>query len=309
MKGEIPSEEAMKLLEAQQVFLSRCHSQNLSELTIDWYTRKLKMLSVFLTEKSVCDIESVSAIHIREYLSLLRQNRQSSETVFRTWGALKCFFNFLHLDNICKDNPMVRVEKPRRVKSIITPMSILQIHTLLAQPNTKVIEELRDKVLMLLMADSGLRLSEAISLRIDKIFWKDGLVTVMGKGRKERVIPIGETTKRIMGEYAAVRKPNESPYFFLTRRGYSMKNRYVQVAMKKYGKMAGITGVRVSPHTLRHSFAIMYILNGGDAFSLQNILGHSTLDMVRNYVNLAQNDVTTQYRKFSPIDHAPVATV
>ena len=112
-----------------------------------------------------------------------------------------------------------------------------------------------------------------------------------------------------MSEYANARKQNKTQYFFLTRRGHRLKNRYVQVAIKKYSKMTGITGVRVSPHTLRHTFAIQYIKNGGDAFSLQSILGHATLEMVRAYVNLAKNDVTIQHRKFSPIDYIPSASV
>jgi len=200
---------------------------------------------------------------------------------------------------------MDRVEKPRRERHIIQPLNMAQVHTLLKMPPLKTPQGVRDRALMLLMVDSGLRLSEAISLKTEKIYWEDGLVTVMGKGRKERVVPIGGTTKAALQEYARVRKAIDVPYFFLSRRGYQMKNRYVQVAMRRYGRTAGISGVRVSPHTLRHTFAIQYIKNGGDAFSLQSILGHSTLDMVRNYVNLAQQDVTIQHRKFSPVDFVP----
>jgi integrase/recombinase XerD len=293
----------MTFAEAQKSFLSRCYSQNLSELTIDWYARKLKLLGRVLAEKGVVDIESVTAIHVREYLAILRQSRQSMETIFRTWGALKCYFRFLHLENVIKINIMDRVERPRRERHIIQPLSMPQVHALLKMPTSTEVRGVRDRALMLLMVDSGLRLSEAISLRTDRIHWDDSQVTVMGKGRKERVIPIGETTRAALADYARLRKKSDLPCFFLSRRSHPMKNRYVQVAMRKYGREAAITGVRVSPHTLRHTFAIQYIKNGGDVFSLQAILGHSTLDMVRNYVNLAQRDVSTQHRKFSPIDY------
>ncbi|OGR74248.1 MAG: hypothetical protein A2089_03670 [Elusimicrobia bacterium GWD2_63_28] len=299
----------MKLTDAQQAFLSRCYSQNLSELTIDWYSRKLKLLGEFLAASSVVTIEAVTPIHIREYLSLQRQNRQSTETIFRTWGAFKCYFRFLRMEKIVRKNIMDRVEKPRRERHIIQPMNMAQVHSLLKATSAKTAQGTRDRALMLLMVDSGLRLSEAISLKTEKIYWDDGIVTVMGKGRKERVVPIGETTKVALQEYARVRKDLKVPHFFLSRRGYQMKNRYVQVAMRKYGKAAGITGVRVSPHTLRHTFAIQYIKNGGDAFSLQKILGHATLDMVRIYVNLAQQEVVIQHRKFSPVDYVPPPTV
>lgn len=298
----------MKLTDAQQAFLSRCFSQNLSELTIDWYSRKLKLLSGFLASKGIVHTDAISPIHIREYLALQRQNRQSTETIFRTWGAFKCYFRFLHMEKIVKKNIMDRVEKPRRERHIIQPLNMGQVHALLKAPSTKSAQGIRDRSLMLLMVDSGLRLSEAISLKTEKIYWDDDVVTVMGKGRKERVVPIGDTTKAALRDYEQVRKDIKVPYFFLSRRGYQMKNRYVQVAMRKYGKAAGITGVRVSPHTLRHTFAIQYIKNGGDAFSLQKILGHATLDMVRNYVNLAQQDVLVQHRKFSPVDYVPPPT-
>ncbi len=292
----------MKISDAQKAFYSRCFAQNLSMLTMDWYTRRLKLFAQFLTPKNIDEIGAVTPVHIREYFSFLRQKGQSPETTFRTWGALRCFFHFLHMENIIGENPMERIEKPLRERRIIQPMNMAQVRALIAQPDIKTPQGLRNRALMLLMADSGLRLSEAIYLKTDKIDWKDCLVTIMGKGRKERSVPIGETTKSAMAAYARVRQRTDLPFFFLSRGGRPMNNRYVQVAMRKYGGKAGITGVRVSPHTLRHTFAIEYVKNGGDVFSLQAILGHSTLEMVMNYVHLASHDIMIQHRKFSPID-------
>jgi len=299
----------MKLTDAKQAFLSRCYSQNLSELTIEWYARRLKLFLRFLAEKSIDDVGAVTAILIRDYLGSQRQKGIGSETIYRDWGAMKCFFRFIHREKVITENPMDRVEQPRREKHIIKPMNMEQVRELLSKPDLRTVEGKRDKALMLLMVDSGLRVSEAISVQIDRIDWTGPSVTVMGKGRKERTIPLGNSTAEAMREYEKARKKSDKPLFFLSRRGHAMNNRYVQVAMRKYGKMTSITGIRISPHTLRHTFATQYIKNGGDVFSLQNIIGHSRLDMVRIYVNLAQSDVATQHRKFSPIDYTTPAVI
>jgi len=259
-------------------------------------------LAKFLAEKKTDDIGMVTPAHIREYLTILRQQGLSPETIFRAWGALKCYFHFLHMETSINEDPMARIEKPKREKRIIQPMTMPQVRALVAQLDLKKFEGLRDRALMLLMVDSGLRLAEVISLKTTRIDWKDCIVTFMGKGGKERSVPIGETTKLAMAAYARVQPKTAFPHFFLSHRGRPMINRYVQAAMRRYGKKAAITGVRVSPHTLRHTFAIQYVKNGGDVFSLQAMLGHSTLEMVRNYVNFAAADIMTAHRKFSPID-------
>jgi integrase/recombinase XerD len=147
-----------------------------------------------------------------------------------------------------------------------------------------------------------MRVSELTNLKIEDIDWTENMFLIMGKGRKERIVPFSSRLKRVLWKYLNKRSYIENDYLFLDIYGEKMTRHAVQQMTSKYGKKAKITKVRVSPHTFRHTFSKMWILNGGDIFSLQKILGHTTMDMVRNYVNLASSDVQIQHKKFSPLD-------
>ena len=198
---------------------------------------------------------------------------------------------------------MERVERPRRERVLIRPFSPEQAARLIAAPDTSVVYGLRDRAMMMLMLDSGLRISELLSLDSGRVDWLNCGVTVMGKGRKERRVPFSAKTGQALLEYAQARSKGQvkSGEFFLGKTGKPMCRSKARKLLLRYGRAAGIEGVRISPHTLRHTFAVLYIRNGGDSFSLQEILGHSTLEMTRRYVHLASRDVAEQHKKFSPV--------
>lgn len=290
---------------AYEQFRLRCDSKNLSAGSLAWYRQILGGFERFLVQRfEILDMESVAAGHIRAYLSWLKGRGLSSETVHRTFGGLRCFFKFLAREGILKTNPMELVERPRRERHLIQPLSAEQVRALVAQPLPRTLIGLRDRLLMLLMLDSGLRLSESLTLKLRDVDLKVGTALVLGKGRKERRVPFAGTTRQALEAYlqARWRIRTTSEVLIVSRSGRPLTSRHVQLSMRRYGRLAGIEGVRVSPHTLRHTCATQYIRNGGDPFSLQAILGHSTLEMVRNYVNLANRDVYEQHRKFSPMD-------
>lgn len=285
---------------AQEAFLLRCRAQNLSPLTIEWYKGILKPLGRFLAAYGIDKPENATPTLLRSHLDHLKANGHCSGTLFRTYGALRCFFHFLSRERMIPANPMSLVEKPRKEKKLIQALTSDQARILLAQPDLKTFGGLRGWTIMILILDTGLRLAEVVALRRDQIDFQNNILRVLGKGRKERTTPIGHATRRALEAYAQVRGSG-GVLFFLARSGRPLRRRYLQGALKRYGRRAGIEGVRVSPHSLRHTFAIQYVKNGGDAFSLQAILGHASLDMVRNYVNLARRDVAEQHGKFSPM--------
>lgn len=268
-----------------------------------WYEQIFRAFIRSLEAKSITTLEDVGAVHLRQHLSELKRAGLSSETVFRVWAALRCAFGFWHREGLLSRNPMEQVERPRRERVLIRPFTPEQVNKLLAAPDVKTTRGLRDRALMMLMMDSGLRVSEATSLEADRIDWLNCSVTVMGKGRKERTVPFSATTAQTLLEYARARSQGrvQSPQFFLGRTGKPIERTLVRKLMVRYGELAGIEGVRVSPHTLRHTFAVFYVRNGGDSFSLQEILGHSTLEMTRRYVHLARRDLAEQHKKFSPV--------
>jgi integrase/recombinase XerD len=217
---------------------------------------------------------------------------------------MRCAFRFWTREGLLARDPMSLVERPRRERVLIRPMSPEQAAKLLEQPDVRTLQGLRDRAMMMLMLDSGLRVSEALSLEADRIDWLNCGLSVMGKGRKERSVPFSARTCQAMLEYARRRGQGrvEAAQFFLGPCGRRLDRSNVRKTVSGYGRKAGIEGVRVSPHTLRHTFAVMYVRNGGDSFSLQEILGHSTLEMTRRYVHLASRDVAEQHKKFSPME-------
>jgi integrase/recombinase XerD len=200
-------------------------------------------------------------------------------------------------------NPFQLVEKPRMERKLLQPLSLDQARLLLAQPNQKTFLGQRLWTIMVLILDTGLRVSEVIGLRKDKVDFQAGVLRVMGKGGKEREVPFCGIAKQALWSYMLKRGdiPTQD-LLFVSHFGGKLCRYSLGKTFRLMGKKAGIKGVRVSPHTLRHTFATQYIKNGGDAFSLQKILGHSTLDMVRVYVELADQDVAMLHQRFSPIE-------
>lgn len=256
-----------------------------------------------MAERGVHDLGQISPTSLRDHLSALRRKGHSSETIFRTYGGIRCAFRFWKREGMIESNPMELVERPRRERTLIRPMSLEQAAKLLEMPDARTTDGLRDRGMMMLMLDSGLRISEILSMEAGRIDWMSGTATVMGKGRKERSVPFSARTAQTLLEYARARsqRPAKAPQLFLGRTGKPVCRSKARKLILRYGRAAGIEGVRLSPHTLRHTFAVLYVRNGGDSFSLQEILGHTTLEMTRQYVNLARRDVAEQHKKFSPM--------
>ncbi|MFI5346603.1 MAG: tyrosine-type recombinase/integrase [Elusimicrobiota bacterium] len=289
---------------ATETFLARCVALNLAEGSVAWYRHILSALRTFLAGRGARAMGQTTPALLREHLADLRRCGQASETVFRTYGGLRCAFRFWKREGLLADDPMERVERPRRERALIRPFSPEQAARLLSAPDTRTVPGLRDRAMMMLMLDSGLRISELLSLEAGRVDWLNCNAVVMGKGRKERSVPFSAKTAQALLEYAQARSkaPVKSGQFFLGKTGKPVCRSKARKLILRYGRTAGIEGVRLSPHTLRHTFAVLYIRNGGDSFSLQEILGHSTLEMTRRYVNLASRDVAEQHKKFSPME-------
>jgi integrase/recombinase XerD len=291
------------LAHASEAFQLRCQAQNLSPLTCDWYKRRLGRFQAFLEAHGVTVARGVTPHLIRLYLDSMRAEGLSSGLIARDFGALKCYFRFLARERLIPQNPVQLVEKPRMEQKLIRPLSMDQVRVLLSKANQKRFTGHRVWTMAVLILDTGLRRAELLGLKRDDVDFGKGVLRVMGKGAKEREVPFGTTAKQALWNYLMRRGELAGQDFvFVSQFGDSVCPRWLNKSFKRLGELAGIKGVRVSPHTLRHTFATQYIKNGGDAFSLQQILGHSTLEMVKIYVGLADNDVAHLHRKFSPMD-------
>jgi integrase/recombinase XerD len=190
------------------------------------------------------------------------------------------------------------------------PFSEDQIRALLGVIDTKSHIGFRNWAIILTLLDTGMRVSELTDLKMNDVNLAQRCLKVLGKGNKERIVPIGVTVQRAIAKYLNKYRPSPlyplSDNLFLSRDGMPLTPNGVQSMIEKYANSAGITGVRASPHTFRHTFAITYLRNGGDVFTLQRILGHETLDMVRQYVCLAQYDLQEAHLRCSPVDNLKI---
>jgi integrase/recombinase XerD len=305
--------------DAERLFLWFCEGKGLAQGTIKQYRYAFRRLEGFIEENGgPLTLKEVDRTSLRQFAAYLvnrspafprqgwRRNsgeRLSSKTVHNTMVSLRTFFKFLADEGIMADNLSSVLVPPPVRQRVIQALTPAQVQALLARPKRRTFTGQRAHALITLLLDTGLRVSEALSLRVEDVNWREGLLTVMGKGGKERQVPFGATVRRLLWRYVAGRgEVLGHELVFAKRSGERLKPRHLQSALKRYGEKARITGVRLSPHTLRHTFAKMWLLNGGDPFSLQRILGHSSMDMVRRYVDMTSGDVAAQHRRFSPMD-------
>lgn len=203
---------------------------------------------------------------------------------------------------IITKNEAFEIEKMKEVLPQIPSFTDEQIDALLRQIDTSTFTGLRNKTLILLMLDTGIRIREAMDLTVPQVDLKDRhLRRVKGKNGKIEDIPISKPMCKLLEQYLKERDHAVADHLFVSITGECLNKRTFQVQLAEYGRLAGITNVRCSPHTLRHTFAKQWLLAGGDIVSLQRILRHSTMEMVRRYVFLWSNEIQQQHDKFSPM--------
>jgi len=186
-----------------------------------------------------------------------------------------------------------------------------EISRILSFTNTNTVSGSRDTAMIITFLDTGLRLSELTGLKVTYAHIDEGYLKVLGKGAKERVVPIGQLSQKALQKYLFHFKPEpyyeDQDLFFLTLEGKPLSTNAVHLIFSRLGQKSGVK--RFHAHLCRHTFATNYLINGGDVFSLQQILGHTSLEMVRRYVTLASAQVRIQHRKFSPMDKMNVGGV
>lgn len=217
--------------------------------------------------------------------------------------GIRAFTKFLHREGFIAKNIGVDLHLVRQERTVINAFTQDQVRALLRQPDRTTFTGVRDYTIMLLFLETGIRVSECTGITLDDVRLREGQILIHGKGAKQRWVPFQSTFRRVLQEYLAARGKQESKALFCTLNGQAMNKRTIEIAIRQYGESAKVTGVRCSPHTFRHTMAKYYILAGGDIFSLQRILGHSSLDMVRLYVDLFGTDIQSQHRKYSFLEH------
>jgi len=289
-------------LESQlKLFLISCQVNNLSPKTIEFYAQTVAPFLAFCRDRDITNPMRITVDVVRLYLLVLQQ-RLKPVSVQDNYRGIKRFLNWLVEEGILKENPIARLRAPKAPKLIIQPFSREQIAMMLAVCN-KTFAGCRDRAIVLMFLDSGLRLSELAGIALSDMDIEKGIIRVTGKGSKQRLVHIGRETQKAVLRYL-LRRSDDWPCLWVTEERLPMKAGGIRQVIRRLGKRAGITGTRCSPHTFRHTFAITCLRNGLDEFNLQCLLGHTTLQMTRMYVqSLGAGDAIAAHEKASPVDN------
>ena len=286
-----------------QLFLDFLNSEkNASGHTIKNYAIDLREFTKTLGEKNV---QEVTYLDIRTFLALLKNKNYSKSSIARKLACIRSFFKFLVRENILKHNPTLEISTPKREKRLPKFLDPAEVTSLLEAPSKETWEGKRDRAILETLYSSGLRVSELVGLNHDDVDFFSGLVRVRGKGKKERIVPVGEIASRAVqnylahkllrsGDYAANKKP-----LYLNRSGGRLTDRSVRRMMIKYARHIALRK-EVSPHTLRHSFATHMLDRGADLRSVQELLGHENLSTTQIYTHVTTKRLKEAYDAAHP---------
>tara|TARA_B100000686_G_scaffold346804_1_gene434188 strand:- start:1999 stop:2841 length:843 start_codon:yes stop_codon:yes gene_type:complete len=241
---------------------------------------------------------------IQDYLLKLRKMGRSASTSARVLASIKSFYRFCIVDGFIQESPVEIFESPQLWRKLPGVLSFNEVEALLASPNSHSPMGFRDRAMLEVLYATGLRVSELIFLKVDNLNLQMGYVRTMGKGEKERVVPIGEIAKEAVDNYLLNGRPffakkRRSDYLFLTGRGEKMTRQGFWKLIRQYAIKAGIKA-SVSPHGLRHAFATHLLEGGADLRSVQQMLGHSNISTTQIYTHVMQERLRDTRDKFHP---------
>lgn len=286
---------------AIKFFNLRCRAQNLSPGTSRNYEMTFRLFLRYLKENGNPKPAEVTIHNLRACIEAWKASGRASETISNRYRNLKAFFNFLAKDGLLNANPAAGLDRPRVERRLIRPFTQEQFITLLAQirPNPL---GLRDKALLLLLADTGLRISEALNIKTGELDLAGNTAIVMGKGRKERRVCWGEGTRKAIISWLRVRpEAKDTEPVFCNQFGGPLVPGVFSRRVKDYTRTAGIAANRLSCHALRHFWACQYLKATGDIVTLSRLLGHTSLDMSRKYLNLTNDEVLAKARQVGSV--------
>ena len=278
--------------------------KNYSPHTITNYKIDLQEFESFLnppetkSQKASVDIKEIDYFLLRKFLSFLNEKNFNKKTLSRKISTLKSFFKFMVREGEIKNNPASSLIYPRLDKNLPKFLTEEEAKKILEIPKGDDILSLRDKAILEFLYSTGARVSEMVSLKIDDLDLISGVVKVMGKGRKERLLPMGEPAIVSIKNYLDKRL-DSNPFFLINKRGGSLTDRGVRMIIDRCMRKAAFT-LKISPHTFRHSFATHLLNRGADLRSVQELLGHSSIATTQIYTHLTIDSLKKVYEKAHP---------
>ena len=286
----------MTLHEAVKEFILSKLAGGRSLRTLERYEA---VLTAFETLAGGLDLADIPPRLVRRFLASYRARGCTQETVLSHYNVLRCFFNWVQREYQLTYNPIGAVDRPLTPSLLPKSLTADQVKTLLeATESTR--HPLRDKAFVMLMLDTGIRVGELCGILKEHVDLVNLEVRVLGKDRRERLLPMGPETVKALQAYFEHRADG-LPFAFVTFRGDEARQMAVRVVQSLFKRLSKVTGFHVNPHLLRSTFGSMWIVNGGDEESLRQMMGHTTYAMTRRYVRLRVKDLHDKHNKFSPL--------
>ena len=276
--------------------------KGLSKNTLSSYRLDISAFDNWLGSRS---LEEVDKAILLDYLSFRLKRGYSSRSTARSLSSLRAFYSFLVKKSVVLNNPTAKIDSPKLGHSLPKVLSEKDIDKLIHSPDTKEPLGLRDRAMLELLYSSGLRVSELIKLEIINLNLRQGVVRIMGKGEKERLVPIGEEAMEWINKYlnssreVLIGKESKDQHLFVTKRGKGMTRQAFWYRIKKYALRSGIDK-SLSPHTLRHAFATHLLNHGADLRTVQLLLGHTSLSTTQIYTEVAKERMKSLHSQHHP---------
>lgn len=295
----------MEIAAAISSFLTHAKvEKGLSPNTVSAYRRDLVKFCEF-AQKRKLTLEAASRDDLVDFLAGLYRQHLESKSVARHVVSLRNFFRFAQIQELISADPTINLESPKIRRSLPGYLRLEEVEKLLAQPDAKTPLGLRDRAMLEVLYSAGLRVSELVSLRVSDLDTKVGCVRCIGKGDKERIVPIGKKALGIVERYLRDARPQMlgkfagSPTLFVNRRGRPLSRVGVWKILSAYGRRVGLR-VALTPHMLRHSFATHLLERGADLRSVQLMLGHADISTTQIYTHVVEERLKQIYRAHHP---------
>jgi len=280
------------------------HERNLSPNTVNAYIRDIEKLFKFCEQVNITSWKKLNSYHLREFLAKGHRQGLSGRSQQRCLSSIRAFYNFLIREGCVKNNPAYQLSAPKSKQTLPKTLDADQVSKLLEVQGSKW-HTIRDRAILELFYSSGLRLSELVRANLKDISWDDATIKVLGKGSKERLLPIGAKAQKALKFWLAARSGKRPPVddaLFISERGSRISARNVQSRIQYWTRSQHVAG-NVHPHMLRHSFASHLLESSGDLRAIQELLGHADISTTQIYTHLDFQHLAEVYDKAHPRAH------
>ena len=278
--------------------------RGLAKNTLLAYRRDLTKYIDYLSQKSIETTNEVNREHVSNFMFDLKKHGMSATTICRSLAAVKMFHRFLVRENLAKEDPTTLVDTPKLWQRVPSVLTLAEVESMIAAASGKKVQQIRDQAILEILYASGLRVSELSDLKTTSIDYDVGFVRAVGKGSKERIIPLGMKAREAVQRYLLRARPQllknqTNDVLFLSRLGKKISRQSLWAVIKFYARKTNIKKT-IKPHTLRHTFATHLLEHGADLRSVQEMLGHADISTTQVYTHVDKERLKSVHKQFHP---------